>query len=798
MYDVSLNFSDLVGETSTRPPFRVIGIDLGTTNSVVACIDIYPGSKEFEIEVVEIEQQTRSGTHFGELVPSAIAITEKTTYIGQGALHCRSFMRELRLEQDRNIFWDTKNFIGVKRTLHKAPEGYQTAQEIATHILQFLFEQAKTHRDSDVAVENSVVSVPASFNFKQKGETKEAAERAGLELSRESLVDEPSAAFIAYMYTYGHDRSLDLSIPKNLVVFDFGGGTCDVAVFRLQRVEGHISKSPLSVSRYHRLGGGDIDRSIVVEVLLPQLYEQNNISPHDLDYFEKSKELIPHLLGVAESLKIGLCTQLMEAKKFDKYGEVKSELAHTHTKAIRVTLNSGQVLQLKSPELVNDQFESILSKYLDQDLLHHQETEYLLSCSIFAPIEDALARAHLRPDNIDYCLTVGGSCLIPQVQEAIAKYFKKAEILTFREYGEIQTCVAKGAALQALHIAIRDRGLVPPTSSDSISIRTAGGGNVELIPTQAKLPFPDETNWAFIQSLKLPASATTDSYPLKLELVNSGEDIVSRDSWEIQPIASKGDPLLLQYRMDENQYLELKLSLKDDSEHEIYHETQNPFSNIVNPNSKRERILELEEKIKTEPLPEAAQQRIVEEIANLEDELGNYEKALSLLKNLNRVKPSSKLLHKMGLICGSLQDYDRQEKFYRECARLQPRSGACLFNLALLLQDQARISEAIECVEEAVKRDSNPVYHVFKVFLLREIENDDQLYQSELSHVITKFPNLSAQTHFQLSWYRKAALQTHNTTLVKKIDAERQRRKKMPQDDHGGYLPAGPTEIIPT
>lgn len=797
MKEVSLFDFDLISTASITQPFRVLGIDLGTTNSVVAYIDVYPGSKDIQIEVVNVEQDTRSGMHYDELVPSAIAIHNNTIYIGQGAIHCRSFMGAFDLEQDRNIFWDTKNYIGVQRTLHKAPEGFQNAKEIAAKLLQFLYQQAKPSAPFDLR--HGVVTVPASFNFKQKSETKEAADAADLVFSHEVLIDEPTAAFIAYMWQYRQNLPLELSAPKNLVVFDFGGGTCDVAVFRLHRGDGQISKSPLAVSRYHRLGGGDIDRAIVVDVLLPQLQHQNNLTKNDLDFYEKSKVIIPHLLGVAETLKIGLCGQIAQAKKFGKYEhEHKDALEQTNARTTTIELTQGKTLTLKSPTLSATQFERVLARYLDGDLLYHQETEYVLFCSIFAPLEDALSRAQLAASDVDYCLAVGGSCLIPQVQESLAEYFSNAEILTFTEYRENQTCVARGATLQALSLAGRDRGLIQPKSSDSVSIRIEGGKSVQLIPAIADLPYPEENGWASLTSLRLPKQATTESYPLRLELVNSANDVISRDSWEIRPIANKGDPLLLQYRMDENQCLDLKLSLVNDPEHEIFRETRNPLSNIVNPASDRERILDLEERMRSEALTRGQQREIVKELADLEEKLGNLEKALYYFTKLNQIKPQGQFLHRMALICGKLQDFEREEKFYREAARLSPHSGASLFNLSLSLRRQGRLNEALDSVEEAIQRDSDPVYYVLKFLIVEETGLDEKSLKSDFRATLSKFPPLKQQTKFQLFWYRLAARQTNDKTVLQEIKREEKRRKKPSEkDDIDGYLPLGSDDRMP-
>ena len=798
MHDLAEIASQIIRSSGVSQPLRVVGIDLGTTNSVLAYIDIVdPNKSKFEIRVLEVAQDTRSGKYFSELVASAIALHNNIVYVGQGALHCRSLMNKLGLEQDKNIFWDTKNLIGIERSFHKAPEGFKNAKEIASQVLKFLNEQIKQAGTS--TIKHSVVTVPASFNPNQKADTKKAAEKAGMSDSALSLLNEPTAAFLAYVYTQMQDRTFDLATPKNIIVFDFGGGTCDVALFNLKRENNQISQSLRAVSRYHRLGGGDIDRAIVVDVLLPQLYEQNRVESRDFDYHEKAKELIPQLLGIAEGLKMGLCSQLAHEKKSSNYGTSKESLVHTLTRTATVDLKRGQSLLLTSPTLSVPQFESVLSKFTDRDLLYYRESEYALSCSIFAPLENVLNRARLEPEQIHYCLAVGGSCLIPQIQDVLTEHFENADILTFEEHGENQTCVARGAALQALHLASGGAGLVPPTSSDNLSIRTKGGGATLLVPANASLPYPSKTDWAVVSTLRSPQSAIGQSFSLRLELIDSENELVSRDTWQVEPVVNKGDSLILQYRMDENQCLELKMSLADDPDETLYHDTRNPFSNIASHHSQRDRILELEEEMRAKSMSPSAQVHTVEEIAKLEHELGNNEKALSLLAKLNQRRPDGYRLHRMGMVCGDLQDYERQEKFYRESARLLPHSGAALFNLALSFKRQGKFDAAVACAKEARTRSQDPAYQVLEIDLVQTLGNEDRDFDAELEAAMELFPELKLQDDFELSWYGQAARLTENKKILKQIQVERKRRRKEGDEstDSSGYLPLGAGGIVP-
>jgi hypothetical protein len=244
--------------------------------------------------------------------------------------------------------------------------------------------------------------------------------------------------------------------------------------------------TPINVSRYHRLGGGDIDRAIIHEVLLPQLLEQNGLDQHALGFEEKRQRVQPALLAVAEALKQKLSIEILRLKKFGRWnGTDKATLVQTQPGAYPVELKD-RTLTLQSPKLSALDFEKVLAPFLDRDLLMPREDEYRVSCSIFAPLEDALTRSRLDRDEIDICLLAGGSSLIPQVAEAVGEYFTEARILTFPSRDDTQTAIAKGAALHALSLALTGRAMFQSVCHDEVCFQT-NSGPVELVPRGAEL-----------------------------------------------------------------------------------------------------------------------------------------------------------------------------------------------------------------------------------------------------------------------------------------------------------------------
>ncbi|MDA7873798.1 Hsp70 family protein, partial [Rhodopirellula sp.] len=715
----------ILGDARKLPstPVRVLGIDLGTTNSTVSEIKWDPASPErIAARCLDLQQETLQGNYSHVLVPSIVALHGETMLVGEGAKRLRGH----GLRKDAGIFYECKNDIGLQKTYHRAPDGFRSAAEISGHVLSFLREAAMI--DCDQAVDQLVVTVPASFNANQRRETIRAANLAEMDLTGGACLDEPVAAFIDQILTYHESILDDLSAPKHLLVFDFGGGTCDVAVLKLEKSPAKsLAASSLAVSRYHRLGGGDIDAAIVHDVLIPQLREQNSIDEHELDYVIKKNNLEPALLGVAEQLKVGLSDEIRRLQAFDAYEDSdKSKISKTAPGAHKVTLGQRQLL-LTSPNLSAEVFEKLLEPFLDKDLLYAKETDYRITCSIFAPLNDALDRSGLSQTDVDYCLLVGGSTRIPQVTNHIQKHFKNATILQNEDRDAVKSCVSRGAAYHALSLALGGSGIIRSVCHDDIAIMT-GDGAVNLIPRQSWLPYPDDGSYAVCNAIGMPKDVQEDdSTDVRVELLSGSEEHkLFTACWNIAGPAREGAPLAIQYRLDENQVLEIKLSRADGGDAEVLSaEIDKPLTNVVNPQSQRVEALEIEEELKVKKLPKHHKLDKMRTLASLYSDLGQGEKAISTLLAALKVNaaPDAGILNKLGILCGEQGDFERQEKFYLEATNITNWNGP-LFNLALSKQQQGKIREAIDSLERALAMKREAPELVLRAMLAQD-QGDD-------------------------------------------------------------------------
>jgi molecular chaperone DnaK len=568
---------------------------------------------------------------------------------------------------------------------------------------------------------------------------------------------------------------------KKLVVFDFGGGTCDIAVFAFEasREGAPIKISPLSVSRYHRLGGGDIDAAILHEVLIPELIKQNALGEFDLSFEDKKKFIEPALLGLAEALKISLCTEISRLKQFDRYDDADWSMIASRQPGIHNCVLRGRTLALQSPKLSAAQFEDLLESFLDRDLLYARETEYRLTCSIFAPLQDGLERAGLQVGEVDYCLMVGGSSLIPQVQAAVKQFFSHAQLLRYEDRDSFQTAVARGAAYHGLARALFGKGLVQPVSNDQVSIRTESGEEI-LIPKSAALPYPAGGRYARSSALAVPETVVLGSLSLRVELVAGQEGrMLLSEEWLITGPVNRGDALTLEFRLDENQVLDLRLRLAASEDRGEFKKTiENPLTNVVNPNRVRLEIEETEEKLRTGGVPRDRQPDTLADLASKYDDLGQREKALEYLKRAMAGKgsPDPWILNRMGMIAGEMGDHERQEKFYRESGSVSSWS-APWFNLALVQRQLGRLDEAIESVERAMISDRQAPYLVLRAMLAEKFgmqpERDKYLMEA-----LAGFSPISAQSDWELGWFLIAVRMSGDENRVLQIESEQRRRAR--------------------
>ena len=767
-------------EVRINKPLKVFSIDLGTTNSTITEITWLPlkGSAELPLcQSIEIEQPTTEGIFTSPLVPSVVAILPSgDAWVGEGAKRLRTDPQQKNLIPEKTIFFDTKNDMGLKKSYFLANESYNSAWKIAGHILAFLRNKAQDI--SKTEPNRIVVTVPASFQLNQRRDTLLAAKMANLNLKEHDLLDEPTAALLDYLITKSPENIFKAGIVSNVLVFDFGGGTCDVSIVRIEidNDTEQLKASMLSVSRYHRLGGGDIDAAIVHEHLIPEIIAENNLSKNELTWSQKKKGLESQLLTTAESLKIALCKEIDRLKKHGKYDSSDKDSIIAKQPGLKCRIGAKQ-FTLTRPRLAASDFEKILEPFVDTEFLFARETEYRLTQSIFAPIQDALERSKLTHREIDFVLLVGGSTLIPQVKEAIENYFSESKVGTFDDYLDVQLSVSRGAAWHALFLEVMDRPFIQPAVSDTIAMVTGKDIPCTLIPAGTTLPYPSDGSYARLTNLAVPETFVRD---VKMEIIAlSTRQPLFSETWHLGQIVNAGEPITFEFKIDSNQEFECRAYLTNNPK-EIFTKTiENPLVNIVSPNKIRLQIEELEEVFRQKRGFTADDREELIQISKWYAELKQLERAQEYLKTALRLinRPDAEILNLQGINYGQMGDIENQIKAYKEADMSSPYWGGPLFNLALTLRQHKRYDEALEVANKAIEKDKeNAAYYTLKGLCLKSIGKEKEANET-FHRALKMYRPVEELSDWELGWLQTCCHQINNKEMMKKIDMEMEKRK---------------------
>ena len=512
---------------------RYVGIDLGTTNSIVSVANkTFHGG--IEAETLRITQVDEMGLGIVEKedLPSVLYVEEGgVNYVGRYAKRMNGIYKS-------RVIKESKSYLGQTRKWKIDGKEY-SAEIVASFFLDVIKKQVEKYYNGE-KVNGAVITIPANFHFQQQQETRNAAVLAGFDADKIHMIPEPTAALIDFLNEEENKapeaRRLRLEQgPKKLLVFDLGGGTCDVSILQVQENENKgLSIIELSISQYTQLGGRNFDQVVAYMLLNKYLQEKGlNIKAIHEQYGEDVlARLVEYFVDFAENAK----------KKFSSI-VLASRLDYFENQA---QFDDKRYMEMMPthlpPELIGRL--TITKKEYDEAIKPLLYAEFdTKNQNIEAPIMSALEEARqgaMTVDDIDAVFLVGGMTYYPTIQNRIYEIFNRrikplqsinpmisvsrGAAIFHRKLGEIEIGTAKTIpGVKKNNQGITD--IIETTVPVNVFVNVAGDDPVPILVKGTKLPINKEIKNKFYVSGVMNGIANITTMKLDLFTASSATAI---------------------------------------------------------------------------------------------------------------------------------------------------------------------------------------------------------------------------------------------------------------------------------
>lgn len=413
------------------------GVDLGTTNTVVSKGNLlFNGLIQSQIiQVMQVDENKCSTTEF--ILPSVLYADENgKEYVGKIAKNIKS-------KASKKVLYNTKRYMGSNKVWKLGKVEY-TSKDVAKHILKTCRDSMKRYNQGK-DVESVTITVPASFNTDQIKDTKDAALEIGFK--NVNLIPEPTSALIDFINEQSNliesQRQVNLSESTRILVFDLGGGTCDIAIVDVIQNGRKVEFTEVAIGRYDELGGIDFDNKVAL-VKLNEFLEKYNLDYSSIDK-EDREHMVRHLRIFAEKAKERISSDVEMncyfGESFDHY-----IMNFYGEDPVQFCINK-------------EEYDEAIKDFFIKSNLSNKRSDEEIQKNIVDPILNTFRDYNIKKDSIDYLFLTGGMTKYKLVRDKIRGILDLKENQIINSTDPLSS-VAKGAAIYDYYETIINRDQV--------------------------------------------------------------------------------------------------------------------------------------------------------------------------------------------------------------------------------------------------------------------------------------------------------------------------------------------------
>lgn len=465
-----------------------VGIDLGTTNTVVSTARKGMHSN-IEVITEAIDQVSEDGFSLATstLLPSVLFVDDDLPTVGLMA-------KAMKGQSNNRVIFNSKNYMGLNDYNWNINGKEYSPEIVASYFLSAVRKHLIQKYQDEESIKSAVITVPASFNLDQRNATKTAARLAGFS-DDITLISEPTSAILDFINDQSKiedcDKFLDMSDFKNILVFDLGGGTCDVAILKIKITGSEIYVKELAVSPHTLIGGSTFD-SYAVEGIIQDFEKENNISLNDVLDHNSLKALKRKLLVQLEKAKIFFSTKYFQHNDGTRPSKDIENLISLPIQVPNI-INGNPFKMTLTMERYNEYISSLLTESNSENIL--------------STISNTLKSANFLKQDIDYIFCVGGMTKYPTVWNTITNYFEKEPM----KFTDSMESVSRGAAVyHHYNINVITGDDTPTTTNVGDTIEDSGENKkIEITPTLPQTVFLNVKDNLPIQLIEAKTEAGT-------------------------------------------------------------------------------------------------------------------------------------------------------------------------------------------------------------------------------------------------------------------------------------------------